>query len=73
MSFVVGHKSVSTSVWYDLLLKFLHQKEDRVKLIKNLGRTLLDELETLFWSYWTHRLGVSDGLLQVYPHLSCQD
>ncbi len=34
-------------------------------MIKNLGRTLLDELENLFRSYWDHRLGVSDGLLQV--------
>ena len=29
---------------------------------------LLDELENLFRSYWTHRLGVSDGLLQVLRH-----
>jgi hypothetical protein len=55
-------------------LKFSIRKEDRVKVIKNLGRTLLDELENLFRSYWGHRLGklfvsdtlcVSDGLLQV--------
>ena len=37
-------------------------------MIKNLGRTLLDELENLFRSYWAHRLGVSDGLLQVLGH-----
>jgi hypothetical protein len=37
-------------------------------VIKNLGRTLLDELEKLFRSYWGHRLGVSDGLLQVLGH-----
>ena len=30
-------------------------KEDRVKMIKNLGRTLLDELENLFRSYWALR------------------
>ena len=40
-------------------------KEDRVKVIKNLGRTLLDELENLFRSYWVQRLGVSEGLIQV--------
>jgi hypothetical protein len=68
LSFVVGHKSVSASVWHDLLLKFSIRKEDRVKVIKNLGRTLLDELENLFRSYWGHRLGVSDGLLQVLGH-----
>jgi hypothetical protein len=39
-----------------------------VKVIKNLERTLLDELENLFRSYWSHRLGVSDGLLQVLGH-----
>jgi hypothetical protein len=33
-----------------------------------LGRTLLDELENLFRSYWGNRLGVSDGLLQVLGH-----
>ena len=68
LSFVVGHKSVSASVCHDLLSKFGISKEDRVKVIKNLGRTLLDELENLFRSYWTHRLGVSDGLLQVLGH-----
>jgi hypothetical protein len=59
---------VSASVWHDLLLKFGTSKEDRIKVIKNLGRTLLDELENLFRSYWAHRLGVSDGLLQVLGH-----
>jgi hypothetical protein len=68
LSFVVGHKSVSTSVWHDLLLKLNIRKEDRVKVIKNLGRTLLDEPENLFRSYWGHRLDVSDGLLQVLGH-----
>ena len=68
LSFVVGHKSVSASACHDLLSKFVIRKEDRVKVIKNLGRTLLDELENLFPSYWTHRLGVSDGLLQVLGH-----
>ena len=68
LSFVVGHSSVSASVWHDLLLKFGIGKEDRVKVIKNLGHTLLDELEILFRSYWDHRLGVSDGLLQVLGH-----
>ncbi len=65
MSFVVGHKSVSASICHDLLLKFSIKEEDRVKGIKNLGRTLLDELENLFRSYWGHQLCVSDGLFQV--------
>jgi hypothetical protein len=68
LSFVTGHKSVSASVWYDLLSKFDINNEDRVKVIKNLGRVLLDELENLFRSYWVHRLGVVDGLLQVMGH-----
>jgi hypothetical protein len=68
MCFVTGHKSVSASIWHDLLLKFSIRKEDRVRVIKNLGRTLLDELENLFRSYWGHMLGVSDGLLQVLDH-----
>ena len=45
---MVGHKSVSASVRHDLLLKFGIRKEDRVKVIKNLGRTLMDELEIFF-------------------------
>ena len=66
---MAGHKSVSASVWHDLLSKFGINKEDRVKVIKNLGRrTLLDELENLFRSYWAHRLGVSDGLFQILGH-----
>ena len=65
---MVGHKSVSASVCHDLLLKFSIRKEDRVKVIKNLGRTLVDELENLFRSYWDHRLCVSDGLFQVLGH-----
>jgi hypothetical protein len=59
---------VSASIWHDLLSKFSIRKEDRVKVIKNLGRTQLDELENLFQSYWDHRLGVSDGLFQVLGH-----
>ena len=68
LCFVAGHKSVSASVCHDLLSKFSIGKEDRAKVIKNLGRTLLDEMENLFRSYWAHRLGVSDGLLQVLGH-----
>ena len=68
LSFVAGHKSVSESVWHDLLSKFGISKGDRVKVIKNPGQTLLDELENLFRSYWAHRLSVSDGLLQVLGH-----
>ncbi len=59
---------MSASIWNDLLLKFSIRKEDRVEVIKNLGQTLLDELENLFRSYWGHRLGVSDRLLQVLGH-----
>ncbi len=68
ISFVTRHKSVSVSVCDDLLLKFVMGKEDKVKVIKNLGHTLLDELENLFRSYWAHRLIVSNGLLQVLGH-----
>ena len=65
---MVGHNLVSASVCHDLLSKFGISKEDRVKVIKNLGRSLLDELENLFHSYWPPRLVVSDGLLQVLGH-----
>ncbi len=36
--------------------------------MRNLGRTLLDEMENLFRSDWVHRVGVSDGLIQVLGH-----
>ena len=65
LSFVTGYKSVSASVRHDLISKFGISKDDRLKIMKNLGRSLLDELENVFRSYWAHRLGVSDGLLQV--------
>ncbi len=53
-----GHGDMTRSrIRVDLLLKFDIIKEDRVKVIKNLGRTLLDDLENLFRSYWTHRFG----------------
>jgi hypothetical protein len=42
LSFVEGHKSVSASVWHDLLLKF-GVKEHRIRIMKNLNldRSLL--------------------------------
>ncbi len=48
--------------------KFRVSKDDRLKIIKNLGQSLLDELKNLFRSYWDHRLVVSDGLFQVLGH-----
>ncbi len=68
LSFVEGHKSLSASVSHDLLLIFCIRKEDSVKVIKTFGRTLLDEVQNLFRSYWGHRSGVSDGLLHVLGH-----
>jgi len=63
LSFVTGHKSVPASVWHNLISKFGISKDGRLKVMKALGRSLLDELENLFRSYWAHRLRVSDGLL----------
>ena len=51
-----------------IMLRIIVETTHLVKVIKNLGRTLLDELENLFRSCWAHRLGVSDGLLQVLGH-----
>jgi hypothetical protein len=52
-------------LWHGLISKFGISKDDRLKIIKGLGRSLLYELENLLRSYWAHRLRVSDGLLQV--------
>jgi hypothetical protein len=66
LSFVTGHKSVPANLWHDLISKFGMSKDDRLKIMKGLGRFLLDELDNLFRSF--HRLRVSDGLLQVLGH-----
>ena len=35
---------------------------------KNLGRSLLDELENVFRLSWAHQLGVSEDLIQLLGH-----
>jgi len=50
LSFVARHKSVYAIPWYDLLLKFGVSKEERIKIMKNLVRSLLDEVENVFRS-----------------------
>jgi hypothetical protein len=66
LSFVTGHKLMPANVWHGLISKFGISKDIRFKIMKGLGRSLLDELENLFRSY--HRLRVLDGLLQVLGH-----
>ena len=53
----VTHVDRHTPNGPDCVLRATFAPYDRLKIIKNLGRALLDELENLFWSYWAHRLG----------------
>jgi hypothetical protein len=40
-------------------------KEDGQRIISRLGRTLLEEHEKLFGSYWRHTFGTSSSLMQL--------
>ena len=60
---VAGQRSVRDTEWLEALRIFGIGKEDGQRIIGRLGRTLLDEREKLFGSYWRHTFGVSNRLL----------
>ncbi len=49
---VAGQRSVREKEWLEVLRIFGIGKEDGQRIIGRLGRTLLDEHEKLFGSYW---------------------
>jgi hypothetical protein len=62
---VAGQRSVREKEWLEALRIFGIGKEDGQRIIGRLGRTLLDEHEKLFGSYWRHTFGPSSSLLQL--------
>jgi hypothetical protein len=62
---VAGQRSVREKEWLEDLRIFGIGKEDGQRIIDRLGRTLLDEHEKLFGSYWWHTFGPSSSLLQL--------
>ncbi len=62
---VAGQRSVREKEWLETLRTFGIGKEDGQRIIAKLGRTLLDEHEKLFGSYWWHTFGPSIRMLQL--------
>ncbi len=62
---VAGQRSVREKEWLEALGIFGIGKEDGQRVIGRLGRTLLDEHEKLFGSYWRHTFGPSSSLMQL--------
>jgi hypothetical protein len=61
---VAGQRSVREE-WLEALRIFGIGKEDGQRILGRLGRTLLDEHEKLFGSYWRHTFGPSSSVLQL--------
>ncbi len=62
---IAGQRSVREKEWLEALGIFGIGKEDGQRIVGRLGRTLLDEHEKIFGSYWRHTLGPSSSLLQL--------
>jgi hypothetical protein len=62
---VAGQRSVRKKEWLEALRIFGIGKVDGKRIIGRLGRTLFDEHEKLFGSYWRHTFGPSSSLLQL--------
>ena len=62
---IEGQRSVREKEWLETLRIFGIGKEDGQRIIARLGRTLLDEHEKLFGSYWRHTFGPSSSMLQL--------
>jgi hypothetical protein len=58
----LGLPSIS---WLEALRIFGIGKEDGQRILGRLGRTLLDEHEKLFGSYWRQTVGPSSSMLQL--------
>ena len=62
---VVGQRSVREKEWMEALRIFGIGKEDGQRILGRLCRTLLDEHEKLFGSYWRQTFGPSSNMLQL--------
>ena len=61
---VAGQRSVREKEWVEVLRIFGIGKEDGQRILGRLGRTLLDEHEKLFGSYWRLTFGPSSSIQQ---------
>jgi ribonuclease HI len=62
---VAGQRSVREKEWLEALRLFGIGKEDGQRILGRLGRTLLDEHEKLFGSYWRLTFGPSSSMQQL--------
>ncbi len=62
---VAGQRSVREKEWLEALRLFGIGKEDGQRILGRLGRTLLDEHEKLFGSYWRLTFGPSSSIQQL--------
>jgi hypothetical protein len=62
---VAGQRSVREKEWLEVLRIFGIGKEDGQRILGRLGRTLLDEHEKLFGSYWRLTFGPSSNMQQL--------
>jgi hypothetical protein len=62
---VAGQRSVREKEWLEALRIFGIGKEDGQRILGRLGRTLLDEHEKLFGSYWRQTFGPWSNMLQL--------
>ena len=62
---VAGQRSVREKEWLEALRIFGIGKDDGLRNLGRLGRTILDEHEKLFGSYWRHTFGPSSSFLQL--------
>jgi hypothetical protein len=62
---VASQWSVREKEWMESLRIFGIGKEDGQRILGRLGRTLLDEHEKLFGSYWRQTFGPSSTMLQL--------
>jgi hypothetical protein len=62
---VAGQRSVREKEWLEALRIFGIGKEDGQRILGRLGRTLLDEHEKLFGSYWRQTFGPSSIMQQL--------
>jgi hypothetical protein len=63
---VTGQRSVREKEWLEALRIFGIGKEHGQRILGRLGRTLLDEHEKLFGSYWRLTFGPSSSMARTY-------
>jgi hypothetical protein len=57
--------AVREKEWLEVLRIFGIGKQDGQRILGRLGRTLLDDHEKVFGSYWRHTFGPSRSVMQI--------